>query len=272
MDFRKIFDGIVDEFDKWRPCYCDELFNDIIEYSKLSSNKNILEIGPGTGQATEPFLKTGCTLLAVELGENLAAFTGKKFERYNNFQIVNADFETYNFGQRKFDLVFSAAAFQWIKEEIGYPKVYNILNDTGVFALFSTPSKYGTGEDPSKYGITEDPLYVKIQEVYKKYFYPETRYTCDSKTSHMTSEQVQLYKTHMLEQYGFINVEHRYFNNTREFNADDYVSYISTHADHITLQEPYKSKFYEGIKDAILDFDNVIKLYDTIDLYLARKP
>jgi hypothetical protein len=60
MDYRKIFDAIPKEFDKWRPRYCDGLFADIIELAKLDSSKTVLEIGPGTGQATEPILKTGC--------------------------------------------------------------------------------------------------------------------------------------------------------------------------------------------------------------------
>ncbi|MHB1153924.1 MAG: rRNA adenine N-6-methyltransferase family protein [Eubacteriales bacterium] len=79
MDFRKIFDSIPDEFDKWRPRYCDELFTDVIEYSKLDSGKTALEIGPGTGQATEPILKTGCSYTAIELGENLAEYMKCKF-------------------------------------------------------------------------------------------------------------------------------------------------------------------------------------------------
>jgi 16S rRNA A1518/A1519 N6-dimethyltransferase RsmA/KsgA/DIM1 with predicted DNA glycosylase/AP lyase activity len=122
LDFRKIFDTIPEEFDKWRPRYCEELFTDLIEHSKLNSNKTAktaLEIGPGTGQATEPILKTGCAYLAVELGENLAEFMKNKFSSYANFSLVNADFELYDFEHNKFDLVYSAAAFQWIKEEIG---------------------------------------------------------------------------------------------------------------------------------------------------------
>ena len=48
MDFRKIFDNRIspDEFDKWRTHYCDELFADVIEYSKLGFGKTALEIGP----------------------------------------------------------------------------------------------------------------------------------------------------------------------------------------------------------------------------------
>lgn len=82
MDFRKTFDSIPEQFDKWRPRYCDELFKDIIEYAAIQAGKSVLEIGPGTGQATEPFLKTGCDYLAIELGENFAEFTKKKFGCY----------------------------------------------------------------------------------------------------------------------------------------------------------------------------------------------
>ena len=71
MEFRKGFDRIPDDFDKGRLRYCDEAFADIIQYAELSPEKSVLEIGPGTGQATEPILKTGCNYLAIELGNIL---------------------------------------------------------------------------------------------------------------------------------------------------------------------------------------------------------
>lgn len=48
-------------------------------------------------------------------------------------------------------------------------------------------------------------------------------------------------------------------------------SYLGTHSDHIVL-EPYKSKFYAGIRDAVLKAGNKIVFNDTVVLYLARKP
>jgi hypothetical protein len=57
VDFRKIFDSVPEEFDKWRFRYCEELFADVIAFSKLDEQKAALEIGPGTGQATEPILE-----------------------------------------------------------------------------------------------------------------------------------------------------------------------------------------------------------------------
>jgi hypothetical protein len=59
MDFRKTFDRIPETFDKYRPRYCDELLREIITVSDLISSNDVLQIGPGTGQATEPILKPG---------------------------------------------------------------------------------------------------------------------------------------------------------------------------------------------------------------------
>jgi ubiquinone/menaquinone biosynthesis C-methylase UbiE len=187
------------------------------------------------------------------LGENFVEFTKNKFSTYDNFQIVNADFETYDFGNDRFDLVYSAAAFQWIPEKIGYPKAYNILKKNGTFAMLVTRPDMRPGG-----GYTDEPLYSKIQEIYSQYFRPEINYTCKLDYD-------------VRGKYGFTELECRQYHKTREYNADDYVSLIGTHADHITLQEPYKTKFYESIREAILSSDNKIKIYDNIVLYLAKK-
>ncbi len=254
MDFRKVFDSIPKQFDEWRPRYCDELFADLIEYAKLDSEKTALEVGPGTGQATEPILKSGCSYFAIELGENFTNFMTNKFKHYKNFHITNADFETYNFISNSFDLVYSAAAFQWIPEKVGYPKAYDILKSNGTFAMFMMRPDIQPGG-----GYTDEPLYTKIQEVYSAFFHPETKYKCNLDYD-------------ARGKYGFVNLECREYRKTREYSADDYVSLISTHSDHITLKEPYKTKFYEGIKEVIRNFGNKITLYDKITMYLARKP
>jgi SAM-dependent methyltransferase len=250
MDSRKVFDSIPEQFDKWRPRYCPALFSDVVRYAELQTGKVALELGPGTGQATEPILKTGCSYLGIELGENLARYMKSRFRSYSNFEIMNADFETYDFGQRQFDFIYSAATIQWIPEHIGFPKVYGLLKSNGTFAMMFTKTDYRR---------SDEALYFKIQKVYQKHFHPQTPYTCSIEYGNVGH-------------YGFTDIECRYYHNTREYNADGYVSLIGTHADHITLPEPLKSYFYAGIKDAILSAGNHITLTDTIVLYLARKP
>ena len=222
MDFRKTFDRIPDQFDKWRPRYCDELFRDIIEYANIGPGKSVLEIGPGTGQATEPFLKTGSDYLAIELGEHFVDFTKKKFGAYENFHIVNDDFETHDFGERKFDLVFSAATIQWIPEEIGFPKVFNLLKNGGALAMFMTYTDEKT---------SNGSLYNEIQKVYDEHFHVETKYTCSLNYDNVVN-------------YGFVDLNYRDWKKTRIYNADEYVEYLSgTQVEHCLL---YTSPYGDG--------------------------
>lgn len=254
MDFRTIFDTVTDQFDKWRPRYCDELFSDLIEYAKIDKNKTVLEVGPGTGQATEPILKTGCSYTAIELSDVFTEFIKNKFKSFDNFKIVNADFEKHNFESRQFDVIYSAAAFQWIPEGIGYPKAFDLLKNGGTFAMFMMRPDIQPGG-----GYTDASLYAEIQAVYTKYFHPQVEYKCNLDYD-------------ARDKYGFVDLELREYKKTRTYHADEYISLIGTHSDHITLIEPDKSHFYNGIREAILRHGNEIVLYDKITMYLARKP
>jgi len=195
-------------------------------------------------------LKTGCDYLAVELGENFTAAMRERFGAYENFEIVNADFETYDFGRDRFDLVYSAATIQWIDEDIAFPKAYEILKPGGVLAMFMTQKDY---KSPN------EDLFNEIQEVYTKYFQPVTRYDREFDYTHATD-------------YGFVNFERREYPGTRVYSAEDYISRIGIYADHLTLPEPNKSKFFDGIREAIERHGGTITLADIVVLYLARKP
>jgi SAM-dependent methyltransferase len=250
MDKRKIFDTIPEKFDRWRPRYCGEAFDYIIAASGLDGHKSVLEIGPGTGQATEPILKTGCGYLAIELGEHLAEFTRNKFGIYDNFHIVNADFETYDFGEKRFDLVYSAAAIQWIEEKTAFSKTFRLLKNGGTLAMMFTRSDYRT---------PDEDLYNDIEKVYSEYFHPENPY-------------LQKLNYKKAEDYGFVDFQEKDFCCRRVFDADEYTEYIGTHSDHISLPEPYRTKFFGGIRKAILDHGNRLVMNDTVVVYLAKKP
>jgi tRNA A58 N-methylase Trm61 len=105
MDLRLTFNEDVLNYDKMRPTYVKDLYDDVIQFSNLDINKRVLEIGIGTGQATLPFLNSGCKVTAVELGKDLAEFSKEKFSKYNNFEIINNDFESVDLRNSPFDLI-----------------------------------------------------------------------------------------------------------------------------------------------------------------------
>ena len=251
MEFRKVFDTIPEQFDKYRPRYSAELFSDLIGYAKIGPGKTVLELGPGTGQATDPILSTGCDYHAIELGENLAEMMKRKYGDYPNFHIVNDDFITHDFGSQRFDMIYSAATIQWIPEEIAFPKTYELLNPGGTLAMMLTRGDYKT---------PNEELYNKIQQVYAEYFKPETEYKHGA------------FKYTNAANYGYVDFERREYYGRREFTADEYVAFCGTHCDHIVIPEPHRSKFFDGLREVVLEYGNKIVFHDTFVLYLAKKP
>ena len=251
MEFRKIFDTIPEQFDRYRPRYSRELFDHLIAYARLGPDKTVLEIGPGTGQATDPILETGCDYHAVELGEQLCAKIREKYGRFPNFHIVNGDFITWDFEQQRFDLIYSAATIQWIPEEIAFSKTFALLKPGGVLAMMLTKSDYRT---------PNEELYAKIQKLYERYFKPEIPYTHGS------------FRYDRAPQYGYTDFERHDFRGRREMSADEYVSFCGTHCDHLVLPEPYKTPFFEGLRNTVEENGGKVVFEDTYILYLTRKP
>ena len=250
MEFRKVFDTIPEQFDKYRPRYSKELFDYLISYAEIGTGKSILELGPGTGQATDPILKTGCDYHAIELGEHLFQKMIEKYGHYENFNIVNDDFITHDFGKEKYDLIYSAATIQWIPEQIAFSKTFELLKPGGILAMMLTRADYKT---------PNEELYCNIQKVYDEFFKPETEYKNGS------------FRYENAVDYGYVDFEKHEFYGQREFTADEYVAFCGTHCDHIVLKEPYRAKFFEGIRNAVLEAGDKIIFNDTYVLYLARK-
>ena len=65
------FDTVAETYEKLRPGYVDELYQAIFEYKPIDNTSNVVEIGIGGGQATLPFLQTGCELTAIDYGDLL---------------------------------------------------------------------------------------------------------------------------------------------------------------------------------------------------------
>ena len=251
MEYRKIFDTIPERFDKFRPRYSAELFADLIAYAGINPDKTVLELGPGTGQATEPILKTGCEYHAIELGENFYAKMKEHFDKYPNFHIVNDDFITHDFGGQKFDMIYSAATIQWIPERVAFPKTLSLLKPGGTLAMMLTNGDYKT---------PNEDLFTKIQSLYDRYFKPEITYTHGS------------FKYANAPNYGYIDFERHDFYGTREMDPDEYVSFCGTHCDHMVIPEPYKTAFFDGLRNAVAENGGKIVFNDTYVLYLAKKP
>ncbi len=255
MDLRKTFNDDVCNYDEARPSYPQELFKAVFDYASLSDTSSVLEIGIGTGQATLPFLQRNMDVTAVELGDRLSAFCKGKFSKHENFFIINDDFLKASLPENSFDLVYSATAFHWIDEKQGFEKLNKLLRSGGAVALFWNHPFVGKEDD-----ITNRASCA----VYRKYRPAQ-------KAIREFNSADTLRYVGLLEKYGFKDVETKLFKRTRTLSTEEYLNLINTYSDHCAQPEKIRREFELDMKNAIDAVGGKINIYDTLDLYLARK-
>jgi SAM-dependent methyltransferase len=263
---RIYFDEIVINYDKVRWGYPGELFADIIRYSAPEKGTLALEIGAGTGKATAPLLDMGYVVTAVEMSENMTEFLLEKFKGYTNFNVITATFEDASLEEVSYDLIYAASAFHWVDAEVGCPKVYRLLKNGGVFALFRSNPVPADGEE----------LYEQIQKVYEKYY--NSYYISKERPVRKTKEEFRKpseiyrgFRFEGLEQYGFSDVTMKLYDASRTYSADEYIALLDTYTDHIGLPEDNRAALYAEIKEAILSHGGYHKVDYIYQLYMGRK-
>ena len=254
------FDTVAQIYAKMRPSYPDELYQCVLEYSGIGETSEVIEVGIGGGQATLPFLLSGCSLTAVEYGENLSNVCREKFKEFDKFKVITAKFEDVALEDEKYDLIYSASAFHWVPEEIGYKNVYKALKKGGVFARFAN-HPFICKHEPE--------LSAEIEKLYAKYYY--TYYGKEAKVPVEYSEENARQRAETALNSGFEDISYKLYTRTRDFSADAYVELLGTYSDHIAIEEKVRKAFFDEIKAAINKHGGILKIYDTIDLQLARK-
>jgi SAM-dependent methyltransferase len=135
---RAIFDQAAELYDRARPGYPTELFEDLAALAALEPGARVLEIGCGTGQATLPLAERGYAITAVELGAGLAAVARRKLAGFSSVAIVVGTFEDWPLPSEPFDLVFAATAFHWLDPAVRVRKSALALRPGGTLATIAT--------------------------------------------------------------------------------------------------------------------------------------
>lgn len=256
IEFEKTFDNTAEDYDKIRPAYGKELFEDIFKYKQIDAGSKVLEIGIGTGKATLPVLEKKCCVTALEPGENLADIALERYKNYDNFSLYKRPLQDFVCPAETFDMIYSATAFHWIPEEYGYSRVYELLKSGGAFARFA----YHAGADKGRKELTSE-----IQSLYKNYMGHK-----DAPPKYCEQDARKV--AQIAAQYGFMDIRYRLYHMEKDFTADEYIMLLKTYPDHMCLKQPERDKLFSGIYAAINKNGGVITVYYTIDLQLARKP
>src|SRR5688500_11401119 len=110
-DPRLSFNAAVAVYDELRPFYPAEMFNAL--FTLLPPEPAIVEIGPGTGQATRDLLARGAVVHAIEIGPAMAAKLRSNLPS-DHLAVSVGDFEEIDIAAESAEAVFAATAYHWV--------------------------------------------------------------------------------------------------------------------------------------------------------------
>jgi SAM-dependent methyltransferase len=233
---RAIFDEDAELYDRSRPGYSAQLFTDLIELTGIGAGSRVLEIGCGTGIATEPVARLGCEITAVELGADMARVARRRLAGFPGVTVEIGDFERWPLPAKPFDLVFSATAFHWIDPAIRMRRTADALRPGGALAVISTHHVAGGTER----------FFVETQRYYER-FDPDTQ----PGLRLPPSADIPYERAEFDRSGRFGLVEFRRYECEQEYTREQYLNLLLTYSGHRALEPAARAGLLTGIGDLI---------------------
>jgi ubiquinone/menaquinone biosynthesis C-methylase UbiE len=233
---RATFEEVPEVYDRARPLYPAELFDDLAALAGLEPGSRVLEIGCGTGQATLPLAARGFEVVCVELGEGLAAVARRKLAGFPNVEVVNAVFEEWEAREASFDAVVAFTAFHWVDPEVKYEKASRVLRPGGSLAVTET-----------EHVLLEkgDPFWTEVQADY------DAAAPNDRNRPPPRPEEVGDLRAQLEESGLFTGVQVRRYLADVTYSAEEYIAVLDTYSPNRAMEESGRLRLYDLIRRRI---------------------
>ena len=256
---RTTFDEDATLYDRARPSYPEQLFDDLTQLAGLQPGASLLEIGCGTGRATLPLARRGFRIVCVELGDNLAAVARQNLAPFPDVDVVTAPFELWDPASAVFDLVYAAASWHWIDPNVRYRKAADLLKRGGSLAIISGGHAFPKDADP---------FFFEIQEVYRTLGMQPAGEAWPPPLPEDLPDMRDEIGTSGL----FGDVQVRRYVWELKYTADEYVALLNTFSGHIALDPEKREFLYRSVRERInARADPRVRRHWIAILNLARK-
>jgi ubiquinone/menaquinone biosynthesis C-methylase UbiE len=107
---------------------------------------DVLEIGCGTGRFSRRLAERAERVLALDLSPQMVRLARERSKHYPNIEFVNADAETYQLGENRFDCVATLTTLHHLPAESTFRKIRKALKPGGVFVCLDLYRRSTFGE------------------------------------------------------------------------------------------------------------------------------
>lgn len=255
---RLAFGRVAELYDRARPSYPAMAIDALLEYGALAPGARIVEVGAGTGKATELLAGRGLEVLAIEPSAEMAALARVKLARSAGVTLVETAFEDWVPDER-FAAVVSVQAWHWVEPEVRYARAQQALSPGGTLAaVWSFP----------------DWARCDAREALRRVYRDVAPDLSPDFPMHPGSEPTRLagHWSGEIEASGcFTEPTTRTFPFPQRYAAREYTALLRTHQDHILLGEGDQVALLAAITQCIEERGGHLELPLVTYVCLARR-
>ncbi len=254
---KNTFSKVIQDYDTARPGYPQELYDTVISIAGIETEAKVLEVGAGTGQATDLFLQGDYRTDLLEVSDEQVAFLKQKYGENSKVAVKKDYFEQYE-TEKKYDLIYSATAFHWVDSSVGYPKAWEMLKPGGTMAVFwhmSSVTYYAGG------------IFDGLNKLKQKYL-PQGSLGFDAEGIQRVKEK----RIAQIQSGGYFGTpeiyEYRWIDT---YDAERYVTLLNTYSGTQTLSEEKRGAYLAEVRAYINENGGKVELPQHVMLYLVRR-
>lgn len=156
---RRFFGADPKTYDAVRPGHSEKVYDILREQCEVRPGSKVLEVGPGTGQATRRLLDLGADpLVAIEPDPALAGYLRAALGDRVDVRVTALEDARLEPGE--YDLAAAASSFHWVEEDVGLVKLRGALRPGGWIAIWWT--SFGDETRPDPFRLAVDPLFDDV--------------------------------------------------------------------------------------------------------------
>lgn len=249
---RATFDKGAEGYDDARPVAPPEVLDELVSLARLEPGSRLLEIGCGTGQATLPLAERGFSILAVELGANLAELARSRLAGYPDVEVVTSSFEEWDPDGARFHATVAFNSFHWIDPEVRFAKPASVLRPGGALGVFGTT--FALHDDA-------DPLWLSLQEDYAA--------LVDDPRPRVRLDDLRDRSAEFTEDGHFASVVRNLHRWDAAFTTDEYLALHETFSWCRRLPDDVRAELFDRIRRKIDAGGGTVRPTTSAVLYLA---
>ncbi len=247
------FGSTASTYDQVRPAYPDELVARIL--ADAGHPVSAVEVGAGTGKASEAFAARGIRLTCVEPDPEMVAVLRSRFADRPHVTVVRSRFEDWTPPPERVELLVFALSWHWVDPLRRARLAAAALRPGGVLALLY-----------HIHGFADPDLKARLDRIYDEVA-PHLR----ARPEQVSADVIAGHTRDLMESGLFTDVNAADVTHDHPYPTDRYMSLLGTFSSHLALAPARRQILHERIRAAVDEAGGAVVLRLDSSMVLGRR-